>query len=96
MSKPSNYTLCAVQTAEQLIRTGRGILHSMQPTPATAAGTITLRNGAAADGTGTKIQLLPIGVAVRNFGPNGIYFDKGLTVQCSVGADEPLIVWEAL
>lgn len=83
---------------EQLIHSGACILYGITPELVTT-GTITIRDGAAADGSGTIMHVCAIGLpqAGKQFsgGAAGIRFNKGLTVQLSVATDLSMIVWEA-
>lgn len=83
-------------TADNVIHTGRCLLHGVYPELASLAGTVTIRNGAAAGGTIVHLAAIGVLAAGKSFG--GVLFDKGLTVQLSAGSasERALIVWEAV
>lgn len=80
---------------EQLVHSGPCILYGIYP-ELTTTGTITVRDGAAADASGTTQHVCAIGLTQTGKDFGGIRFNKGLTVQLSVGTDISMIVWEAL
>lgn len=92
---PRAQTRLAAVTTEQLIRAGRGVLWAVLP-ELTTTGTITIRDGALADGSGTIIAVCAAGLSQAGKTFWGCQFLKGLTVQISVGTDQSLIVWEAI
>lgn len=88
------YFRTPASVAEQLVHTGPCLLHRVIPDILTT-GTITLRDGRAADGTGVVVSLqsagIPKGVWL-DFG--GAWFPNGLTIQLSVATDLCAVVWE--
>ena len=96
MDFKANGTRTSAVITEQLIRTGPCIVYGIYP-ELTTTGTITIRDGAAADGSGTVMHVCAIGLtqAGKSFGSaQGVFFSKGLTIQQSVGTDQMLVVWE--
>lgn len=84
-------------TAEQLVHAGPCIVYGISP-DLTTTGTITIRDGAAADASGAVLSVSAIGLtqAGKQFGQaKGVLCQKGLTVQLSVATDLSLISWEA-
>lgn len=83
-------------TAEHIISARAGWLYGVWPN-LTTTGTITFRNAATAAG-GTAFIVCAIGLtqAGKNFGPLGVFFDTGITVQLSVASDLSMIVYEPL
>lgn len=88
-------TRTANSTAEQLIKAGPCILYGIYP-ELTTTGTITIRDGGVADASGTIDHVAAIGLtqAGKSFGTFGVYMEKGITVQQSVGTDQMAVVWE--
>jgi hypothetical protein len=82
-------------TTEQLVFAGPCVLYGLFP-ELTTTGTLTVRDGAAADGSGTTRHVCAIGLtqAGKGFGPKGVFFTKGLTIQMSVGTDITLVQFE--
>jgi hypothetical protein len=94
----ANGTRTTGDTAEHMIFTGRGVLFGVYP-ELTTTGTITIRDGALADGSGAIVHVCAIGLtqAGKSFGDQrGIQFLKGCTVQLSVATDLSLIKWAPL
>ena len=91
---PSNGTRVTGSTSETLIYSGRCILLALLPNN-TTTGTITVRDGGAADGTGATKHVAAIGITQNDlqFGPYGIVMGSGLTVQNSVAGDAVTVVW---
>lgn len=92
---PRALTRLANSTGEQLIRTKSGVLWAILP-ELTTTGTITVRDGAAADASGTIIHVCAIGLTQAGKTFWGFQFLKGLTIQLSVGTDQCAIIWEAI
>lgn len=92
--KTLEQTRLTAVTTEVLIHAGPCVLYGILP-ELTTTGTITVRDGALADGSGTTMSVSAIGLtqAGKYFG--GVRFNKGLTVQLSVATDLSTIVWEA-
>lgn len=85
-----NITRTANATSEQVICTVRAYLWLVVP-ELTTTGTLTIRNGAGGD---TKhVAAIGLGQAGKMFG--GALFEKGITIQQSVGTDQCAIIWEA-
>ncbi len=84
-------------TTEQLVISGPCVLYGIFP-ELTTTGTLTIRDGAAADGSGTTKIVCAIGLTQvgKSFGPKGVRFDKGLTIQQSVGTDQCLVQYEKM
>jgi hypothetical protein len=89
----ANITRLTGTTSETVINAGRTVLLAILP-DATTTGTVTLRNSASAVGAAAvsvaAIGLLPPG---KQYGPAGVVFGDGLTVQNSVTGDAVLVVW---
>ena len=80
-------------TNEQLVVAGRVRVWCLLP-ELTTTGTITLRDGALADGNGTIKHVAAIGLTQQGKDFEGAVFLNGLTVQQSVGTDQSCIVYE--
>lgn len=91
---PSNSTLVSGVTTEQLIFSGKAVLLAILPNN-TTTGTITLRDGALANGTGTTKHVAAAGATQNDiqFGPYGVIYGSGITVQNSVAGDGVTVVW---
>lgn len=83
-------------TDELLIHAGPCILHGVYP-ELTTTGTITFRDAAAIGGSNVR-HVCAIGLtqAGKTFGPSGVLFPVGLTVQLSVSTDLSLVSWEPI
>lgn len=93
MDTKKNGTRLAAVTTEQLIYSGRCLLYAILP-ELTTTGTITVRDGAAADASGSVDHVAAIGLTQLGKDFKGYLLEKGLTVQLSVATDLSLIVWE--
>lgn len=94
-TKGSPYFRTAAVTTEQLVHTGPCVLKRIIPDIITT-GTITIRDGAVADGSGTTVSLQSLGLpkgGVLDFGD--MWFPKGLTIHLSVATDLCTVIWEA-
>lgn len=91
---PSNSIRITGSTVEQLITNKPAIILAVIPDN-TTAGNVTVRDGAAADGSGTPISVSVAGLTQqgKTFGPYGVRTGLGLTVQLSQAADAVLVVW---
>ena len=87
----------AAVTTEQGVRIGPCRVFGVYPEVASTAGTITLRNTGGGAGVTAK-HICPIATlsAGKTFGPKGVDFPLGLTVQISNAADLALIVGESI
>lgn len=87
----------AAATTEQAIRFGPCRVYGVYPEVITTAGSVTLRDTAGGAGLTAK-HIMPIGslTAGKTFGPFGVDFPSGLTVQLSNAADLCLVVGEAI
>lgn len=92
---PASGTRTANSTGEQLIYSGPCVLYGLYP-ELTTTGTLTVRDGAAADASGATKHVCAIGLtqAGKSFGPKGVFFQKGITIQQSVGTDLTLVQFE--
>jgi hypothetical protein len=90
---PQGFRSAGVIT-EQLISSKPCWLFGVKP-ELTTTGTITLRDGAAADATGAIKHVCALGLTQqgKDF-PVGVFFQNGLTVQLSVATDLSMIVYE--
>ena len=90
----ANISRTAADTNEHVIASGKAILYGIYP-ELTTTGTITVRDASATGGSNIKhvcaIALLQAG---KTFGPKGVLFPSGITVQLSVNTDLSAIVWE--
>lgn len=93
MSQFLNLFRTPASTNEALIRTGRCVVYLVVP-ELTTTGTITLRDGATADGNGTIKHVCAVGLTQSGKSLGGVLFEKGLTVQLSQASDLSAIVWE--
>lgn len=91
---PRVITRTAAVGTEQLIRAGRGVLWAVLP-ELTTTGTITIRDGALADGSGTIIAVCAAGLTQAGKLFLGAQFLKGLTIQSSA-SEQCAIIWEAI
>lgn len=94
----ANMTRTAASTGEQLIYAGRCVVYGIYP-ELTTTGTLTFRDGAAADASGTIFHVCAIGLlqAGKMFGDAyAPRIQKGLTIQQSVSTDQCLVVWAPL
>ena len=79
-------------TNEQVVYAGRCRLHAIVP-ELTTTGTITLRNQAtAAGGASASVSAIGLTQAGKEF--EGAVFEKGLTIQLSVGTDLTSVIYE--
>lgn len=80
-------------TAEHVIFTGAGVLFSITP-ELTTTGTITIRDAAATGGSNV-VHVCAIGLtqAGKVFGPRGMAFQAGCTVQLSAAGDLSWLSW---
>lgn len=84
----------ANSTVEQVLCTGACYVWGVRP-DLTTTGTVTLRNGNVADASGVVKSLCAIGLPQAGKDFDGALFDKGLTIQQSVGTDQCHVTWEA-
>lgn len=99
MRKPAasvaKFTRTTGDTAENIVYDGACILYGVYP-ELTTTGTITIRNNrTAAGGTPALMHICAIGLlqSGKTFGPLGMLFPTGLTVQLSVASDLSAVVW---
>lgn len=87
----------AAVTTEQGIRIGPCRVYGVYPEVASTTGTVTLRDTGGGAGLTAK-HICPIATlgAGKTFGPFGVDFPSGLTVQLSNSGDLSLIVGEAI
>lgn len=84
----------AAATTEQVISTKPCWVYGLAP-ELTTTGTLTLRNDNAANGAaGAIVHVCAIGLTQAGKDLYGAFFNKGLTVQCSVSTDRTLVVYE--
>lgn len=88
-------TPSSADTAETVISSRPAFLIGIRPRVAATAGTITIRDDSAANGTGTIRRVCPIGTLQRGIDFNGAFFRKGITITLSNGADVTDVIWEA-
>jgi len=92
----ANRTETIGDTAENVISAKPCILYGIYPR-LTTTGTITTRNTATAAG-GAVEHICAIGLTQqgKTFGPKGVIYRTGLTIQLSVASDLCTIAWEPL
>lgn len=83
----------ANSTGEQLVIVGRVRVWGLLP-ELTTTGTLTIRDGAAADASGTTMHVAAIGLTQQGKDFEGAVFLKGITIQQSVGTDICGIIYE--
>jgi hypothetical protein len=86
-------TRSASTTNEQVIFAGRCRLFGIKP-ELTTTGTITIRDGSAADASGATKHVAAIGLLQPGKNFNGVVMLKGITVQQSVASDQMLVEYE--
>lgn len=79
---------------EQLVFAGRCRIYRLNP-EVTTTGTITLRDGALADASGTIMSVSGIGLTQAGKEFHGAVFNKGVTIQLSVATDLASLIFEA-
>lgn len=91
--KNSNLTRQTGTTAETVISTAPALVMAILPN-ATTTGTVTLRSASTASGS-AALHVAAIGLTQQGaqFGPFGVLFPDGLTVQLSAAGDAVGIVW---
>jgi hypothetical protein len=95
----ANYSTLVSNVTEVLIAPSNARLIKIIPqSPATLTSTITIREGAVADASGTLRFTAPVGVTTNaplEFGADGIAFNGGLTVKLSAN-ESVLVIWGLL
>ena len=79
--------------SETVISTVPSFLLAIIP-DATATGTVTMRSAATASGS-TAMSISAIGLTQqgKQFGPFGVVYGAGITIQNSVAGDACVVVW---
>ena len=96
ITSPASYSRVTGDTAEHLLCSTRCSLLGIYPDN-TTTGSVTVRDGRAADASGTTVSVSATGLTQlgKTFGTYGIQL-SGLTVQLGAGADAVIVAWMPL